>query len=248
VRAVALAAVKEVREKVDLEALELTDRLFAEHRVAIKELPDVRQQEYEDIRAMATSPQSGELRQPRTRIEGFSLAQDDGLIVPAPLAPLHLMSDESGQFPLTSLNKWEREIVFAELARANVRGWYRNPSRAAVDSLGITYRDDDTGNWRSMHPDFVFFHEVGGKIVASILDPHGHHLEDALMKLKALARFAGAFGETFHRIEALTEVDGRMKVIDMKIEVVREAVQVAKHSAIELYRSTIAVDYGSEKK
>ena len=100
VRAAALATVKEVRDKVDLEALELTDRLFAEHRVAIKELPDVRQQEYEDIRAMATDPQRGVLRPPRTRIEGFSLVEEDGQIAAAPLAPLHLMSDESGQFPL----------------------------------------------------------------------------------------------------------------------------------------------------
>src|SRR5258708_25099869 len=98
-----------------------------------------------------------------------------------------------------------------------------------------------------MHPDFVFFHEIGGKIVASILDPHGHHLDDALMKLKALARFAGTYGEAFHRIEALTEVDGRMKVIDMKIETVRESVLVAKQSALDVYRSTIAVDYGSKK-
>ena len=58
VRAAALATVKEVRDKVDVEALELTKRLFAEHRVAIKGLPDVRQQEYEDIRAMATEPQT----------------------------------------------------------------------------------------------------------------------------------------------------------------------------------------------
>jgi type III restriction enzyme len=63
------------------------------------------------------------------------------------------MSDADGQFPLTSLNsRWERDVVRAELARPNIRGWYRNPSRAAVDSLGIAYRDDDTGNWRSMHP------------------------------------------------------------------------------------------------
>ena len=247
VRAAALATVKEVRDKVDLEALELSSRLFAEHRVAIKELSDVRQQEYENIRAMTTDPQRGVLRPPRTRIEGFSVVEDDGQIAVAPLAPLHLISDEGGQFPLTSLNNWEREVVLAELARPNVRGWYRNPSRAAVDSLGIAYRDDDTGNWRSMHPDFVFFHEVGLKIVASILDPHGHHLDDALMKLKALARFAGTYGEAFHRIEALTEVDGRMKVIDMKIDVVRESVLVAKQSPVDLYRSTIAVDYGSKK-
>ena len=79
-------------------------------------------------------------------------------------------------------------------------------------------------------------------------DPHGHHLDDALMKLKALARFAGIYGEAFHRIEALTEVDGRMKVIDMKIGAVRESVLVVKQSLVDLYRSTIAVHYDSRKQ
>ncbi|MGI8868698.1 MAG: hypothetical protein ACR2F6_07575 [Mycobacteriales bacterium] len=153
------------------------------------------------------------------------------------------MSDEEGQFPLTSLNSWERSVVLAELARPNVRGWYRNPSRAAVDSLGIAYRDDDTGNWRSMHPDFVFFHEVGGEIVASIADPHGHHLDDAGMKLRALAAFAGEYGDAFHRIEALAEIDGRMKVIDMKIAQVREAVLHGKDSPVDVHRSNISVEY-----
>jgi type III restriction enzyme len=244
VRAAALAMVKELRDKVDVEALELTERLFAEQRVAIKALPDIRQQEYENIRAMATEPQTSVLRPPRTRIEGFSVEEDDK-IVAAPLAPLHLMSDENGQFPLTSLNSWEREIVLAELARPNVRGWYRNPSRAAVDSLGIAYRDESTGNWRSMHPDFVFFHEVQGKIVASILDPHGHHLDDALMKLKALAAFAATYGGAFHRIEALAEADGRMKVIDMKIDATRKVVAVREESPAYLYRSDIAIDYNA---
>jgi hypothetical protein len=122
-----------------------------------------------------------------------------------------------------------------------------NPSRAAVDSLGIAYRDDNTGNWRSMHPDFVFFHEVGSEIFASILDPHGHHLDDALMKLKALAGFAERYGEAFHRIEALTEIDGQMKVIDMQIDSVRKAVLAATQSPVDLYRSNVAIDYGSKK-
>jgi hypothetical protein len=242
VRAAALATVKDVREQVDREALELTKRLFADHRVAIKRLPDVHQQEYEDIRAMATDPQLGVLRPPRTRIEGFSVEQD-GHVVPAKLAPLHLMSDADGQFPLASLNSWEQQVVLTELARPNVRGWYRNPSRAAVDSLGIAYRDDSTGNWRSMHPDFVFFHEVGGEVVASILDPHGHHLDDALMKLKALAEFAETYGDSFHRIESLAEVDRKMRVIDLKNDEVREAVREAKGKAADVYRSSIAVDY-----
>ncbi|OIO09665.1 MAG: type III restriction endonuclease subunit R [Elusimicrobia bacterium CG1_02_63_36] len=243
VRAAALATVKEVRDKVDKESLELTERLFAQHRVAIKGLPDVRQQEYEDIRAMATEPQEGVLRPPRTRIEGYSYEDENGQIAMAPLAPLHLMSDENGDFPLTSLNSWEREVVLAELKRPNVRGWYRNPSRAAVDSLGIAYRDDSSGNWRSMHPDFVFFHEVGGKVVASIIDPHGHHLDDAAMKLKALARFSETYGEAFHRIEALDKIDGQMKVIDMTSDVVRDSVLNSQESALAIYQSNISVSY-----
>jgi hypothetical protein len=242
VRAAALATVKEVRDKVDAAATELTDNLFAQHRVAIRELRDVSQQKYEDIRAMATDPQLGTLRPPRTRIEGFSV-DDCDRIVAAPLAPLHLMSDREGQFPLTSLNSWERQIVHAELARPSVRAWYRNPSRAAVDSLGIAYRDDATANWRSMHPDFVFFNEVGGQIVASIVDPHGHHLEDAAMKLQALASFAETYGYAFHRIEAVAEVDGGMKVIDMQQPLVREVVLAGGQSAVDIYRSTVAVGY-----
>jgi hypothetical protein len=78
------------------------------------------------------------------------------------------MSDEAGNFPLTSLNSWERGVVRTELARGDVCGWYRNPSRAAIDSLGIAYRDG-SGNWRSMHPDFVFFHKLSGGVVASIV-------------------------------------------------------------------------------
>jgi type III restriction enzyme len=243
VRTAALATVKALRDKVDTEALDLTEELLARHRTAIRALPDLRQQEYEDIRAMATDPQQGSLSAPRTRIEGFSI-EEDGHVVPAPLATSHMMADEDGQFPLTSLNSWEREIVLTELGRPDVRAWYRNPSRAAVDSLGIAYRDDDTGNWRSMHPDFVFFHEVGGKIAASILDPHGHHLDDALMKLKALASFAETYGDAFHRIEALSEIDGRMRVIDLKSEENRKAVAAVRDEGAEyVYRSEIAVDY-----
>jgi type III restriction enzyme len=242
VKATALASVKEIREKVDLESTELTERLFAEHRVSLKALPDDRQQAYDDIKAMAVDPQPSDLRIPRSRVEGFSHEVDDE-IVPAPTAPLHLMSDEEGQFPLSTLNNWETAIVFEELKRPDVRGWYRNPSRASIDALSIAYKDETTGNWRSMQPDFVFFNEVDGKIVASILDPHGHHLDDALMKLKALAKFADEFGDKFHRIEALAEVGGKMRVIDFQKQKIRESVISSKQTAAEIYGSDLASDY-----
>ena len=77
VRASALAMIKEIREKVDQEATELVDSWFAQHRSAIKSLSDVRQQDYEDIRAMTTDPQRGELGQPRSRMEDYKVLEDD---------------------------------------------------------------------------------------------------------------------------------------------------------------------------
>lgn len=235
VRTSALAIIKELREKVDQEASELAGKWFAENRVAVKGLPDDRQQEYEDIRAMATEPQRGFLGRPRTRLEGYEILDDDGQRSLAPTAPLHLMSDDDGQFPLTSLNEWERKVVQAELSRPGSVGWYRNPPRAAIDSLGIAYRDGQ-GNWRSMHPDFVFFHEVNGEVKASIVDPHGHHLEDAGMKLEALADFAEKYGDAFHRIEAVSQLANSLRVIDLTFPENRDAVRHGK-PVIELYES-----------
>jgi hypothetical protein len=130
----------------------------------------------------------------------------------------------------------------SEFARDSFRAWYRNPSRAAVDSLGVTYRDA-VGNWRSMHPDFVFFNEVGGKIVPSIVDPHGHHLEDSLVKLQALARFAGDYGSEFHRIEALAKIGNQMRVLDLQVERVRAGILATDKAPLELYTSDLASNY-----
>ena len=238
----ALAIVKSVREKVDREADELAEKWFAEHRVQIKELSDERQQAFEDIRAEATEPKRGELKRPRTRMEDYAVIDEDGQIAVAPLADRHLMSDENGEFPLSSLNGWEFDVVRAELARKSCRAWYRNPARAAVDSLGVSYRDD-VGNWRSMHPDFIFFNEIDGAIRASIVDPHGHHLQDSLLKLQALVRFAKDCGSGFHRIEALAEIDGKMRVLDLQEERVRAGILASDDVPEVLYRSDLAVDY-----
>jgi type III restriction enzyme len=241
-----LAIVKKVREQVDREANGIADAWFAEHRVAIKELSDERQQAFEEIRAAATEPQRGELKRPRTRMEDYAVVDENEQLAVAPIATRHLMSDENGDFPLSSLNEWEYEVVQAELKRGSCRAWYRNPSRAAVDSLGVTYRDA-VGNWRSMHPDFLFFNEIGGKIRASIVDPHGHHLEDSLIKLQALARFAGEFGGEFHRIEALAKIGWQMRVIDLQLPHVREGILASSQPPLELYSSNLAADYDSSK-
>ncbi|MFF0989559.1 DEAD/DEAH box helicase [Kocuria nitroreducens] len=247
VRVSGLAIVKVIREKVDREADDLAATWFAEHRVAIKELSDERQQVFEEIRAEATAPQRGELKRPRTRMEDYAVVDEDGQTAIAPLADRHLMSDDNGEFPLSSLNDWEYEVVQSELARKSCKGWYRNPARAAVDSLSVTYRDV-VGNWRSMHPDFIFFNQVGGQIRPSIVDPHGHHLEDSLVKLKALVRFAGDYGSEFHRIEALAKVNGKMRVLDLQDERVRSGILASDKVPLELYTSELAVDYDTSSE
>lgn len=242
VRTSALAIVKAIREKVDREADEIADKWFAEHRVAIRELSDERQQAFEEIKAEATEPQRGEVKRPRTRMEDYAVVDEDGQVAVAPLASRHLLSDAAGEFPLSSLNGWEFDVVNAELARPSCKAWYRNPPRAAVDSVGVSYRDE-VGNWRSMHPDFIFFNEVDTKIRPSIVDPHGHHLQDSLLKLQALVRFAADYGGEFHRIEALAEIDGKMRVLDLQEERVRTGILASDDVPEVLYRSDLAVDY-----
>lgn len=245
VRTAALACVPEVREAIDKHADATAQALFAEHADAIQELADDRQQEYRDIHALAATPQIGRLGRPRTRIEDY-VEEKDGQLGRAELVKLHLMSDDNGDAPITKLNDWEKEIVKHEIERDGALAWYRNPPRQTADSLGIAYRDETTGNWRSMHPDFLFFHEVDGYVKASIVDPHGHHLEDSLVKLQALAAFAEEHGDFFHRVEALSKVGDVMKKLDLKNANVRESLKKGGPRVDYFYSSEIAINYYHE--
>jgi type III restriction enzyme len=154
------------------------------------------------------------------------------------------MSDGDGWFPIGSLNEWEKKVVAAELADDSCVGWYRNPARAAVDALGVTYRDV-FGNWRSMHPDFLFFHKINGEVKASIIDPHGHHLDDALVKLKGLTEFARDYGDTFHRIEAIANGSSgpALKSLDLKNPAVQKAILDGAGRVVDFYDGEFAIDY-----
>ncbi|WP_165757870.1 hypothetical protein, partial [Mycolicibacter engbaekii] len=75
------------------------------------------------------------------------------------------------------------------------------------------------------------------------IDPHGTHLDDAVIKLKALAEFTQKFGDEFHRIEAVAKVGSTMKVLDMTRHIVREAVLYEEKEAVEFYESDFATEY-----
>jgi hypothetical protein len=122
------------------------------------------------------------------------------------------------------------------------KGWYRNPDRATKESLAVAYRDE-VGDWKAMRPDFIFFgtsHD--GQVTLDLVDPHGHHLADALPKLRGFADFAERFAGDFRRIESVAETGGNLRVLDMTKPRVRQAIRDAR-SARAIYESDIASDY-----
>jgi hypothetical protein len=242
VKAVALATVPSVREKIDQTAKDVVEEWFAEYRVAMLGLSDERRDTYNEIRSQAVEPQLRTLQRPRTRLEDF-VEEIEGQLRAAEVVPKHLMSDELGWFPISDLNEWERVVVHKEIERDNCVAWYRNPSVSSADSLGVTYRDA-VGNWRAMHPDFIIFNEIDGLIRPSIVDPHGTHLDDALVKLQGLARYTEEYGNDFHRIDALSAGTGNeLRVLDMKKIVVRQSVLNGGMNASELFDSQLAETY-----
>jgi hypothetical protein len=138
-------------------------------------------------------------------------------------------------------NSWEGEVVRAELARRGTVAWYRNPSRASQDSLGLIY--EDGGEPKIVRPDFIFFaQQSDGTIAADIIDPHGVHFGDAIPKLKGLAQYAARFGDQYRRIEAVAKIGDEFRVLDLKEESVRSAVNAAT-SVSTLYQGPFATKY-----
>ena len=238
VKVAALAQVNEVSDELDREAVELGKRWFGEYRVAIKGLADERRAVYDEIKGLSPESQVIEIKRPRIRTEETENADGDKLETRTG----HLMSDGNGDFPIGSLNQWEIEVLDGEMSRSEFQAWYRNPPRPSGDALTIAYQDAQ-GHWRRMCPDFVFFHDDSQNMNVSIVDPHGHHLADALPKLRGLAEFAATHGDSFYRIESVARVnDGTLRVLDLTDPYIRESIAAAD-DILALYLSGRANDY-----
>ena len=238
VKVAALAQVEGVSDDLDREADRLCRKWFDDYRVAIKALSDERRVVYDEIKGMSPEIQATEIKRPRIRTEETETKNGKKLETRSG----HLMSDPNGNFPIDSLNQWEIDVLDKEMGRDGFQAWYRNPARPSGDALAIAYKNAQ-GHWRRMCPDFLFFHDVGQDIKVSIIDPHGHHLADALPKLRGLADFAATHGESFHRVESVARMaNGILHVLDLTDPTVREA--ITRDEDIQtLYLSGIASDY-----
>jgi len=236
----ALGLVPDVRETLEAEAEKLANLWLTRFRVEIKDLSDERQDVYRQIREMSAKPMDVDLARPTSWMQATTIREANGSEVPLPTFDRHMLCDEKGMFP-EDFNSWEGEVVSAELARPGTVAWYRNPSRASQDSLGIIY--DDGGEPKVVRPDFVFFVQQGdGTVAADIVDPHGIQFGDAIPKLKGLAQYAERFGDQYRRIEAVAKIGDKFRVLDLKEAAMRASVSAAT-SIRALYEGAAASDY-----
>jgi len=236
-----LALVPEIVADVETEADRLASDWLLQTRVARKGLTDERQAVYDDLEAMTTTPQPILLARPKTGQADTKERDPSGNESDLAKRKGHLLCDEKGEVPI-NLNPWETVVLDREMAHPGFVAWWRNPGRPAKDSLAIAY-PDPSGGYKALRPDFIFCsRRSDGTIVADIVDPHGHHISDAMPKLRGLADFAEAFGSEYGRVEAVAKVADAMRVLDLTKPAVRQAVRDAT-DAKALYESDAAVDY-----
>jgi hypothetical protein len=248
-RVAAVAMIPAGIEKVEAAAEQLIATWFSAHHAAIKSLKAERQAPYDEIKLQAKEPQRVDVVVPVSRIE-MTYAINGEVKTPLPTRIKHVLSDDQERYPIGKLGGWEVTVLDTEIGRDNTVAWYRNPSSATKDAVQIPWYDGE--RWRSMQPDFLFFVEnADGGIGPGIVDPHGHHLTDALAKLRALADFAEEYGEDFVRIEALSKNDrgdlgtalkGTLMMLDLLSPNVRVSVREEK-SAAAVYRDA-GTEYG----
>lgn len=235
----ALHLMENLQIHFDAAAKTLSDEWFERYHDQIKTLSDDRQDAYRQIIALSNQPQNVDLARPFSRYEPTIIREPNGSETVIASHERHLLCDQNGLYPAV-LGGVEKAVLEKESARRGFQFWYRNPKNPSQDSLGIAYtKAEDT---EILRPDFIFFAEVDGQIVADIIDPHGSFLADALPKLQGLARYAETHASVYRRIEAVDQIGQKRRVLDLTRAEVREAIQTST-DAQALYESALAGDY-----
>ena len=157
--------------------------------------------------------------------------------------PKHIISDENG-WAYLKLNDLEKKVVGTELSRSLNVAWYRNQSRNLNASLAITY--ELGGQPENMYPDFIFFQKTAdGKIVRTIVDPHGDWLGDSVAKLKGYVAYLKDHPDMFGSVQAVAdEKGGKCRYLDLMLPAVQDAIDnFTGSSAKELFTGPLSKPY-----
>ena len=204
-------------DEVELLAGKRVDAWRNERSDEIDNLPEKRLAVYADIAGTADEPSDTTIRYPN-RV-AWKRPKD------APQWNGHVYVDNGGTFA-DDFNVPETETLNAEIP--NSLGWLRNLDRKRW-SLTIPY-ERKPGEYKPVFPDFLFFRQEGDRVVTDILDPHGAHLDDAVMKAKGLALYAQNQGHRFGRIHLLDKIEGRLLRLDLKDKKIRDQVNAVANN------------------
>jgi type III restriction enzyme len=236
----ALALTEQVVANVEKSATSLIADWFSTHAKAISLLPETDRARYSRLQVESREPTL------RLGIATHGTIEDTvSITVDAQLSDDELRAKILGD----SANRWadhlyqdavdgmywkkptptdglERKVLETEMAEASFVAWYRNPT-GGERALSIPYVDSGDGRWAKLFPDFIFFHQVGSDVQASIIDPHGIQLEDWADKLRGYVNYADAHAAQFRSIWPLTQIDGKALFLPVHDSGTRDKVRVA---------------------
>lgn len=193
VELIQLAQRPEVLKKVDEAAHKATKGWFDSYRLkfGLDSTPEDQSLAFEEIQGSASQPElttmalkSGSIEWPKsTKLKWDS----------------HLFVDDQGEFYEDfSKSSWERLVVEEELKRGDIVAWLRNVDRKPW-SLKLVYQVGT--QWIPVYPDFIFFREQDGDIVADIVDPHLLTGSNTPERARGLANYAETNWKSYGRIE-----------------------------------------------
>jgi hypothetical protein len=216
--------------------------MFEQHDVAIAAAGSEARTRFAEFRAQSGRPERRPITLP-AELRAVTAVTRGEETKRVPLTGGHLYVDEHGQFPIPQGSSWEGHVIAIEQARPNFAGWYRNlPGGGA--SISIPYEKAE--GWTAVHPDFVILQTAHDGLAASIVDPHDPSRDDAIAKLKALAKYAAEHGDAYLRIESIAKIGGDYRKLSLKETAVREAIEQAgteQGAAAALFGSAASKPY-----
>ncbi|MCC0706468.1 DEAD/DEAH box helicase family protein [Clostridioides sp. ES-S-0190-01] len=157
----------------------------------------------------------------------------------------HIISDDDG-WSYHKLNELEQKILRTEMSHALNVAWYRNQPKNLRASLSIPkWMNSEGKQLDNCYPDFIFFQNVGGKIIPSIVDPHGGWLGDSVGRLKGYVSYLKDHPTMFARVLAVTdEKNDEIRYLDLMKSEVQEAIDKFTGShAKELFNGPLSKQY-----
>lgn len=237
----ALVRVEGVKEAVEEEATNVTEKWLSNNDIIteIDRLSLRNREAFRQVRETGSEPIMDLLTAVDSYFYSESAFENDGSETLEKYSK-HMYLDANNKF-LTKVNNLEKIVIEHELGRRGMIAWYRNSPKMTAPSLGVVYGEEE--DLKILRPDFIFFScSTDGEVVADIVDPHGSHLQDYLLKMKGLADYADKHKGQFGRIESVTEIDGKIRCLNFVESSARKAVQKAK-SIKEAFDSRAARDY-----